>query len=59
MGLFMYQMRAGTSTQAYLGSVKLCPMCGGQKPKDDFKIVDGKAICKDCQVELKLEQQEK
>jgi hypothetical protein len=58
MGLFMYQMRAGGSNQAYLGSVRLCPMCNGQKPKDTFRVVDGESICEECQIELKIEQQE-
>lgn len=44
-----------TSTQAYLGSVALCPGCKGQKPKDLFKIVDDESICKDCQDDLKQE----
>jgi hypothetical protein len=44
-----------SSTQAYLGSVALCPSCKGQKPKALFKVVDGESICKDCQDELALE----
>lgn len=60
MGLFMYSSQSSrqTSTQAYLGSVALCPMCKGQKPKDTFKIVDGQSICKDCQDEMETEELE-
>lgn len=51
MALLMYSS-LGTnhsSTQAYLGSVTLCPSCNGQKPKQTFKMVGGESICKDCQ----------
>jgi formylmethanofuran dehydrogenase subunit E len=46
-----------SSTQAYLGTVAVCPECGGQKNKNLFKMVDGQQLCKDCQEgqeELKL-----
>jgi formylmethanofuran dehydrogenase subunit E len=58
MALFMYSSINSKhySTQAYLGSVSLCPMCKGQKPKETFKIVDGESICKDCQDELEQEE---
>lgn len=57
MALLMYSS-LGTntsSTQAYLGSVALCPGCKGQKPKETFKIIDNEAICKDCQDDLEAE----
>ena len=41
-----------SSTQAWLGSVSICPCCKGQKPKALFKVVNGESICKDCQDEL-------
>jgi hypothetical protein len=57
MGLFMYSAQSSrpSSTQAYLGSVALCPLCRGQKPKDTFKIVEGQSICKDCQDDLQAD----
>ena len=57
MGLFMYQSQHGfmNSTQAYLGSVRLCPSCCGQKPKDGFRMHDGQEICKDCRDEALFE----
>ena len=60
MALLMYSSLSTkpASTQAYLGSVALCPMCKGQKPKALFKVVDGESICKDCQDELALEAKE-
>ena len=57
MALFMFgsQGTSPSSTQAYLGSVALCPYCKGQKRKDLFKKVDGVDICKDCQDDLDRE----
>lgn len=58
MGLFMYSSvhTKHHSTQAYLGSVLLCPSCKSQRPKDTFKVVDGESICKQCQDELEQEE---
>ena len=44
-----------SSTQAYLGTVKVCLFCKTQKPKGLFKVIDGEEMCHDCQVELKEE----
>ena len=57
MALLMYSSLGTkpTSTQAYLGSVALCPYCKGQKPKALFRVIDGESICKDCQDELEQE----
>lgn len=55
MALLMYSsLNSGySSTQAYLGSVRVCPMCKTQKPKELFKMVGGEQICGDCQDDLK------
>ena len=60
MGLFMYSAVNGkhASTQAYLGSVRTCPECGGQQPKETFRMVDGVSICQECQEEKQLEAKE-
>lgn len=60
MALLMYSSLSSntTSTQAYLGSVSLCPGCKGQKPKDLFKIIDNVAYCKDCQDDMADDQYE-
>jgi uncharacterized protein (DUF983 family) len=60
MGLFMYSSQSSrqTSTQAYLGTVRVCPSCKSQRPKDTFKVVDGESICKQCQDELETEELE-
>jgi len=55
MATFFYQSGAGSTTQAYLGSVKTCPHCGGQKPKGEFKMVNGESVCVECQEEIKEE----
>jgi hypothetical protein len=57
MALLMFGSMATNpaSTQAYLGTVALCPICNGQKPKDTFKMIDNRSICKDCQDDLKQE----
>lgn len=54
MALMMYSSLSSrySSTQAYLGSVKMCCSCKGQQPKQLFKIVDGEEICHECQEEL-------
>jgi hypothetical protein len=44
-----------SSTQAYLGTVKVCLFCKTQKPKNLFRMVDGEEMCQDCQVELNEE----
>ena len=41
-----------SSTQAYLGTVKVCLFCKTQKPKGLFRFVDGDEMCRDCQDEL-------
>ena len=58
MGLFMYSSvhAKHNSTQAYLGTVRVCPSCKSQRPKDSFKVVDGESICKPCQDELEAEE---
>lgn len=48
----MYVVKDGTSKQAWLNTVQLCPRCGGQHPKVEFKRVDGVDICLECQEEL-------
>lgn len=50
MALLMYSAIHGThaSTQAYLGSVKSCVCCKGQKPKEGFRMHAGREICEDC-----------
>jgi len=61
MALLMYSS-LGTnhgSTQAYLGSVKSCPGCKGQKPKHTFMVVDGEAICEDCRLEIELDAEDR
>jgi NADH pyrophosphatase NudC (nudix superfamily) len=47
----IYTVKQGTSTQEWLANVRLCPACGGQKPKATFKRVDGEDVCLDCQKE--------
>ena len=46
-----------SSTQAYLGTVKVCLFCKTQKPKGLFKVIDGEEMCLDCQNELREEMQ--
>lgn len=48
----MYVVKDGTSKQAWLNTVRLCPHCDSQQPKDGFKRVDGVDICAECQEEL-------
>lgn len=47
-----YTTKQGNSKQEWLGSVELCPCCKCQKPKADFKMIDGEEICGQCQKEL-------
>jgi hypothetical protein len=42
-----------SSTQAYLGTVKVCLSCKTQKPKGLFKMLDGEELCKECYNEVK------
>ena len=58
MALFMYSSQSPrqTSTQAYLGTVRVCPCCESQRPKDTFRVVNNESICKDCQDELETEE---
>jgi len=42
-----------SSTQAYLGTVKVCLSCKGQKPKGLFRMIDGEELCQDCYKEYK------
>ena len=60
MGLFIYGSihTKHNSTQEYLGSVRMCPSCNGQKPKETFRMVDGQSICQDCQDELQQEEED-
>jgi hypothetical protein len=44
-----------SSTQAYLGTVKVCLFCKTQKPKGLFKVIDGEEMCQQCQTELNEE----
>lgn len=46
-----YTMKQGTSKQEWLAQVQTCPCCKGQKPKAEFKRVDGQDICAECQEE--------
>ena len=57
MALLMFSsLNTGySSTQAYLGSVLMCPKCKGQRPKQLFKFVDGQLICGECQEDLEIE----
>lgn len=50
MATFFYQSKG--TTQAYLGSVMVCPECRGQKDKGGFRVLLGKAVCADCYEEL-------
>lgn len=47
----VYTVKQGTSTQEWLGTVQLCPNCGGQKPKATFRRIDGVDVCLECQQE--------
>lgn len=53
--VFSPVMKQGTSKQSYLGSRMMCPTCNKPAPKDSFKMVDGKQMCKDCQDDMKNE----
>ena len=59
MALLMYSAIHGThaSTQAWLGSVKSCVFCGGQKPKEGFRFFKSAEMCEDC-IEDALYEQE-
>lgn len=46
-----YTMKQGTSKQEWLATVQSCPCCKGQKPKVEFKRVDGVEMCGECQEE--------
>jgi hypothetical protein len=50
--IMAYIMKEGTSKQAWLGSVSLCPRCNGQQPKAGFKVVQGEEVCACCQREV-------
>lgn len=54
MALFMYSAVHGrhASTQAYLGSVKICECCCSPRPKEDFKYFEGVEQCFDCIAEI-------
>ena len=60
MALFMYSAAHGkhASTQAYLGSVKICPVCCGPQPKESFKFFQGVEQCFECIDEILAEQEE-
>lgn len=51
--VFAPVMKQGTSKQAYLGSRMKCQNCGKPAEKSEFKMVDGKEMCKDCQDDMK------
>ena len=53
MGTFFYQSKG--TTQAYLGSVLVCPSCKGQKPKGEFRVILGEAVCAECYAEIEEE----
>jgi hypothetical protein len=61
MALFMYSAVHGrhASTQAYLGSVKICECCCSPQPKEDFKYFEGVEQCFDCIAEICAEQEER
>jgi hypothetical protein len=44
-------VKEGTSKQAWLASVSLCPRCNSQQPKAGFKVVQGEEVCACCQGE--------
>jgi len=46
-----------SSTQAYLGTVRVCACCKTQKPKDTFKIFEGQELCADCREDLQEERE--
>ncbi len=46
-----YTLKQGTSKQEWLATVRTCPCCQGQQPKDSFKRVDGVEMCGECQEE--------
>lgn len=46
------------STQAYLGSVRVCVGCKTQKPKETFKVFEGQELCADCREELQEERED-
>jgi hypothetical protein len=50
---FGFVMKQGTSKQAYLGSRMTCPTCNKPANKGEFRVVNGKPACKDCQDDLK------
>jgi uncharacterized paraquat-inducible protein A len=41
-----------SSTQAYLGTVRVCTCCKTQKPKDTFKMFEKQELCADCREDL-------
>lgn len=55
---FGFVMKQGTSKQAYLGSRMTCPTCNKPANKGEFKVVNGKPACKDCQDDAKDEKNE-
>jgi formylmethanofuran dehydrogenase subunit E len=50
--MLIYQVKEGTSKQAWLGSVSLCQRCGSQQPKGGFKVVNREEVCACCQKEI-------
>lgn len=47
-----------SSTQAYLGSVRVCTGCKTQKPKETFKMFERQELCADCREELQEERED-
>ena len=60
MALFMYSAVHGThsSTQAYLGSVKIGSVCCGPQRKENFKFFHGVEQCFECIDDILAEQEE-
>lgn len=46
-----YTTKQGNSNQEWLATVAVCPCCKSQKPKAEFKVVDGEEMCAKCQQE--------
>lgn len=61
MSLFMYSAVHGkhASTQAYLGSVKVCAQCNSPQPKQSFQFFQGVEQCFECIDDILEEQEER
>ena len=47
-----YTMKQGTSKQEWLATVRHCPCCHSQRPKNGFRRVGQQDICEECQKDL-------